>query len=50
MEESPQDVLRKIAWEEGPAELERPRNRTPLFRLSAVLPESAAETRRVLIK
>ena len=50
MEESPQDLLRKIFGEEGPAEPGQPRNRTPQFMLSAVLPEFAAETRRVLIK
>ena len=50
MAETPQDLLRKLFGEEGPAEPERPRNQTPLFQLSAVLPEFAAETRRTLIQ
>ena len=50
MPESPEDLLRKLFGDEGPAEPERPRNRTPLFRLSAALPEFAAETRRSLIE
>jgi len=50
MEDSSQDLPLKQSGEEGPAEPERPRNRTPLFKLSAVLPEFAAEARRVLIK
>ena len=50
MEESPQDLLRKLFGDEGPAEENRPRNQTPLFRLSVALPEFAAETRRVLLR
>src|ERR1035438_8401552 len=50
MAESPEDLLRKLFGDEGPAEPERPRNGTPLFRLSAALPEYAAETRRTLIE
>src|ERR1039457_5099449 len=50
MAETPQDLLRKIFGEEGPAEPERPRNQTPLFRLSAALPEFAAETHRILLR
>jgi hypothetical protein len=50
MEESPQDLLRKVFGDEGPAEPERPHNQTPLFRLSTTLPEFTAETRRTLIK
>jgi len=44
------DLPLKQSGEEGPSERKRPRNRTPLFKLSAVLPEFAAETRRILIK
>jgi len=50
MAESPEDLLRKLFGDEGPAEPERPRNQTPLFRLSAALPEFAAATRRTLIQ
>ena len=50
MAETPQDLLRKVFGDEGPAEPERPRNQTPLFRLSTTLPEFTAETRRVLLR
>jgi hypothetical protein len=50
MGESPQDLLRKLFGDEGPAEPTVPRNRKPLFRLSTALPEFAAETRRTLIE
>jgi hypothetical protein len=50
MAENPEDLLRKLFGDEGPAEPERPRNGTPLFRLSTALPEFAAETRRTLIQ
>lgn len=50
MEKRPEDLLRSLFGDEGPAEPKRPRNQTPLFRLSAALPEFAAETRRTLIK
>ena len=50
MAENSEDLLRKLFGEEGPVEAERPRNRTPLFRLSTTLPEFAAETRRTLIE
>ncbi len=50
MVETPRDLLRKLFGDEGPAEPERPRNQTPLFRLSTALPEFAAETRRTLIQ
>ena len=50
MAESPEDLLRKLFGDEGPAERGAARNRTPLFRLSTALPEFAAEARRTLIK
>src|ERR1039458_7156052 len=39
MEKSPEDLLRSIFGDEGPAELRPPRNGTPLFQLSRALPE-----------
>jgi hypothetical protein len=50
MEKSPEDLLRSIFGDEGPAEPRPPRNGTPLFQLSRALPEFAAETRRMLVR
>src|ERR1022692_2448986 len=50
MKKSPEDHLRSIFGDEGPAELRPPRNGTPLFQLSRALPEFAAETRRMLLR
>ena len=50
MEKSPEDLLRSIFGDEGPAEPKRPRNGTPLFQLGRALPEFAAETRRMLVR
>src|ERR1039457_2570276 len=50
MEKSPEDLLRSIFGDEGPAEPRPPRNGTPLFQLSRALPEFAAETRRMLLR
>src|ERR1019366_8855742 len=50
MEKSPEDLLRSIFGDEGPAEPRPPRNGTPLFLLSSALPEFAAETRRMLVR
>ena len=50
MEKSPEDLLRSIFGDEGPAEPRPPRNGTPLFQLIHALPEFAAETRRMLVR
>jgi hypothetical protein len=50
MEKSPEDLLRSIFGDDGPAEPRPPRNCTPLFQLSRALPEFAAETRRMLLR
>jgi hypothetical protein len=50
MDKSPEDLLRSIFGDEGPAEPRPPRNGTPLFQLSRALPEFAAETRRMLVR
>jgi hypothetical protein len=50
MEKSPEDLLRSIFSDEGPAEPRPPRNGTPLFQLIHALPEFAAETRRMLLR
>ena len=50
MEKSPEDLLRSIFGDDGPAEARPPRNSTPLFQLSRALPEFAAETRRMLLR
>jgi hypothetical protein len=49
MEKSPEDLLRSIFGDEGPAEPRPPRNGTPLFQLIRALPEFAAATRRILV-
>jgi hypothetical protein len=49
MDKSPEDLLRSLFGDEGPAEPRPPRNGTPLFQLSRSLPEFAAETRRILV-
>jgi hypothetical protein len=50
MDKSPEDLLRSIFGDEGPAEPRAPRNGTPLFQLSRALPDFAAETRRMLLR
>jgi hypothetical protein len=50
MDKSPEDLLRSMFGDEGPAEPSPPRNGTPLFQLSGALPEFAAETRRMLLR
>ena len=50
MDKSPEDLLRSIFGDDGPAEPRPPRNGTPLFQLSRALPEFAAETRRMLLR
>jgi hypothetical protein len=50
MEKSPEDLLRGIFGDEGPAAPTPPRNGTPLFQLSHALPEFAAGTRRMLVR
>jgi hypothetical protein len=50
MDKSPEDLLRSIFGDEGPAEPRPPRNGTPLFQLSLALPEFANETRRMLLR
>src|ERR1039457_249377 len=50
METSPEDLLRSIFGDKGPAEPRPPRNGTPLFQLGHALPEFAAETRRMLVR
>src|ERR1039458_150040 len=50
MENGPEDLLRSMFGDEGPAEPRPPRTGTPLFQLSRALPEFAAETRRILLR
>jgi hypothetical protein len=50
MDKSPEDLLRSIFGDEGPAEPRPPRNGTPQFQLSRALPGFAAETRRMLLR